>query len=547
MAIYGTSFNEYTLGVQPADWTDRWVTTNWTKNVVAGTDGDGPRLRIDSTLDGRHLLTWDDVDADADRADSEILARISTATTSADNLYFGLTVRASGSATTETGYTCYLYDGNYYLIRYDAGASNLISSVADAPQVALGENWHWMRLRINGTSIKARAWRDYTDEPTTWPLDVTDANLAAAGSVGLMVSEANTPDLYVDYIGIGTNGDTVPLPVDATANIRADQQLIQVAAAPGSVVIHADQQFIQVAETPGSVVIRADQQFIQVAHEYVPPVTEMETDFSEYTTGAPPTGWTERWDTASVTWDIAESALYDGGKYLTQSVHSADARTLFSWDALDNHTDIELLYRIRTNDLFSYFASYFTYLQVRASGASGTETSYMAILYYNSFDMQLHIGKYVSGTYTSLGTYIIDDLALWGWKKSTHYLVRLSVVGTAIKAKVWPDGTPEPGWLVEATDASIASGTWAGIGEFYNTEEIYYGFISAGLEGESAPLETNAETSGHVSQVLAEIAVAGTAGRTNVSQVLAEVAVVSPYAEPPVVGASDFVVVSINT
>lgn len=547
MAIYETHFNEYTLGVTPSDWTDRWVTTNWTHTVEAGTGGEGPRLDIDSGLDARYLLTWDDVDADANRADSEVLVRISAASTVSDNFYFGLAIRASGSAAAETGYACYLFDGNYYLIRYDAGASSVIGNVVGGPRSELGEEWYWMRLRVNGTSIRARAWRESAEEPTTWPLDVTNSDISAAGSIGVLASEANTPDMYVDYIGIGTNGDTVPIPIDATANIRSDQQFIHVAAALDPPPIRSDQQFIQVAAGLDAVPIRVDQQFIQVAHEYVPPPTSFVTDFSEYTTGAPPTGWTGRWATANVTWDIADSTLFDGGKYLTQSVHSADGRSLLSWDAVDDAVDIELLLRLKTSNGFDGYADFFTYLQARASGALGAENSYYVALFFTTYSMEMRLGKYVAGTSISLGTHVIDEEEYWDFVKNKVYLVRLSVVGTAVKAKVWPDATPEPAWQVEATDSDITTGGWAGIGEYTSDREIYYDYLSVGIEGNPAPLVTSLDTSEQLSQVLAEVAIVGDSPETRVTQVLAEVAVVSPYPEPPVVLQADFVVVSINT
>lgn len=59
------------------------------------------------------------------------------------------------------------------------------------------------------------------------------------------------------------------------------------------------------------------------------------------------------------------------------------------------------------------------------------------------------IHKNVSGTRTDIGSAVGMTFTA-----STLYHVAFRVEGTALKAKVWGDGDPEPGWQVEQTDSS---------------------------------------------------------------------------------------------
>jgi glucose/arabinose dehydrogenase len=78
--------------------------------------------------------------------------------------------------------------------------------VAAAGTFAPGQRWH-LRMQVVGaspTTIRARAWRDGTAEPTTWNLSVTDATAAlqAAGSVALMgyvSSSATSPQALFSF------------------------------------------------------------------------------------------------------------------------------------------------------------------------------------------------------------------------------------------------------------------------------------------------------------------------------------------------------------
>ncbi|GAB6898604.1 hypothetical protein [Kineosporia succinea] len=78
---------------------------------------------------------------------------------------------------------------------------------------------------------------------------------------------------------------------------------------------------------------------------------------------------------------------------------------------------------------------------------------------------QMSIGKGSSYTNATLPTGTSADLVTKSFSANTWYWCRFGVVGTALKARVWLDGTAEPSsWDVTATDSSISSaGSGTGI------------------------------------------------------------------------------------
>ena len=229
MTTYSTSFDSYTADVQPSDWTARWVTAsnNWLVRSKASTEG-GKVLENTGTVDGRHLLSWDAIDADANRANGEILARVRSSTFSNDQ--FRLTLRGSGAAAAETAYFLLFNTGStsFRLGKYVAGVSTVLgTSVAMTPAI---NTWYWLRFRVNGTTLQGKVWLDGGVEPSAWAVEATDSAISAAGWVGVGNSTASgTRD--IDFFSVGTNGDTAPLVTSSTTTIRVSQVVSEVALA----------------------------------------------------------------------------------------------------------------------------------------------------------------------------------------------------------------------------------------------------------------------------------------------------------------------------
>lgn len=224
MTVYATSFGTDTTGAAPANWTQRWTASGstWVVTADAGTT-QGKFLRETRTSTFYRLLSWNDVDADANRDNSEIFTRFRTNSVSSPYQVF-LILRGSGSAGSETGYILHnISDTQFRVSRLQAGTLTTIATFnfTWANSVFLG-----MRFRVNGTTIQARVWNSQIDaEPATWNVNTTDANIAGTGWVGVG-NFATTGNHDFDDVAVGTNGDTAVFPTSAAVNETQDAALV---------------------------------------------------------------------------------------------------------------------------------------------------------------------------------------------------------------------------------------------------------------------------------------------------------------------------------
>lgn len=79
--------------------------------------------------------------------------------------------------------------------------------------------------------------------------------------------------------------------------------------------------------------------------------------------------------------------------------------------------------------------------------------------YINPSTVQLRLDKRVAGVETNLATVTLPALAP---AATTPRTVRLQVVGTYIRAKVWDTDAPEPWWQLATTDSALTTGNNAG-------------------------------------------------------------------------------------
>lgn len=217
MTQYATDFSDQVIG----DWTPRWVTSDvtWTietSGLLSGVTG-GAALVGEVAVDGLHLISWDEIDSDANRDDVEFVMRWQRT----EGMSIGATIaalagRASGSSSSEDAYIGGAIDIDSgtqpRIAKYVSGTRTLLDSGTGG--IVAADTWQWVRLRLNGTSIQARYWEDGTSEPGTWQVSATDSDISAAGWVGLLAVErgAGVVDnqVWVDFVGVGTNGDTAP-------------------------------------------------------------------------------------------------------------------------------------------------------------------------------------------------------------------------------------------------------------------------------------------------------------------------------------------------
>lgn len=69
--------------------------------------------------------------------------------------------------------------------------------------------WYWLRFRVEGTSLRVRAWSDGQPEPTSWTYSGTNASLTG-GSAGLYTYEPNTVDY--DLVSVAFGGASAATP-----------------------------------------------------------------------------------------------------------------------------------------------------------------------------------------------------------------------------------------------------------------------------------------------------------------------------------------------
>lgn len=207
--------------------------------------------------------------------------------------------------------------------------------------------------------------------------------------------------------------------------------------------------------------------------------------FGSDTTGAAPTGWTQRWTSTGSTWLVRADAPSTAGKYL-EFARTTTARRLLAYDAIDSDSgrdNAEVFARFQSSSIAT--VSQF-YLIVRGSGAAATEGGY---IFFNASGTSVGIAKLVSGTATTLTTVTVPTLA-----NNTYYGIRLRVNGTALKAKIWNSQIEaEPAaWTIEITDASISGTGYAGIGNNASAGLHRWDDVAFGTSGDTAEFPVSA-------------------------------------------------------
>ena len=289
--------------------------------------------------------------------------------------------------------------------------------------------WYWLRLRAIGTTIQIKGWTDGLPEPTDWMGTFTDTSLSS-GFFAIGGRTHTGHYVYYDYVGMGVNGATAPLPDE---EVGIDQ--------------YAD-------------------------------------DFSGATAGSGiPTGWTETWGTA--TWETMEDSelpfcpplgwnaiwnadgpnyrarhqdnagiTFDASDYGLCAYPSSNGRAFLAWHTLGQFKDGRVLGRVRNTSTSNWQGR----LHLRTSNHASTAHGYLAGLEGGN---ELVIHAYVNGT-----TYPVGSTA-FNWSINTWYWILFEAEGTTLRAKAWAGAIDdEPAeWMIEETDTSVEEG-FVGYGYF---------------------------------------------------------------------------------
>lgn len=203
MATYFTDFSEYSTGVHPPDWTERMSTADvaWTVESDAGATGGQVLRATPDAPDDQRFLSWDDAE-DGGHDDVEIVTKLRI---TSGGIAYGVGVRANNDIDVYN----VVIDEAADEIRTNKLVNTTFTNLATTAETLVAGDWWWVRLRLNGTTVRARFWKDGNPEPGTWDVDTTDSSISAAGWVGLWIFNGGQTVDY-DVIGVGTNGDVAP-------------------------------------------------------------------------------------------------------------------------------------------------------------------------------------------------------------------------------------------------------------------------------------------------------------------------------------------------
>jgi len=222
IGILWTDFSKYTAEVQPYNWTERWHTdvaaaVVHTESLMGMTSA--ALLDIDHSSAGRYLLSWDILD---ESEDIEVLTLNRWASAIIASGVMGAVVRGSGSDSTEKGYIGYFQDdtNTVYLKKYVAGSATTLDSHA----MTMGDDtWYWMRLRVEGTSVKLKTWEYGDPEPAAWGSEATDSDVEGGGWAGVLTLRSDWE--YVDCFSAAYDGGTAPTPF--APNIYDEVEIVE--------------------------------------------------------------------------------------------------------------------------------------------------------------------------------------------------------------------------------------------------------------------------------------------------------------------------------
>jgi hypothetical protein len=242
-------------------------------------------------------------------------------------------------------------------------------------------------------------------------------------------------------------------------------------------------------------------------------------DFSSYAvaTGVP-TWFTARWVTTGVTHSIVSGGA---DKFFRQN-RSGTGRGLVTMDAVDgdsNRANSEILVRVKLNNPSGGTASAGPAL--RCSGAAANESGYVCYVVSNRLRITWYKGGVSNTDHRESSTLTLTDGA-WYW---IRFRVENTTTPIALKARIWADGSGEPGtWNVDTTETnvggtSITAAGWSGMFAFgattWDTDDIAVATNgdTATMSGGGSVSGSGANTIGAFTQV-AEGTVSGAGGIT---------------------------------
>lgn len=257
--IASTDFSEYPVGLKPADWQHRWITTGGTlgswrvQRDSTGQFEGNSKLVLTTPSSVRRALSWDRIGERANvRAHTRLRLSDDTLVWSA-----GITVVGAGHRFQEgeIGYSWRFrhLDGFHgvQLMRFVNGVNK---SLVRIPFPYEANKFYHLMLERNGDALRGKVWADGSPEPD-WQVAVTDTMLKT-GWVALDNQNKLTvefdffrvydPTVQQQSAQIGSTGGTLQLPSLASFTFPADffatSRLVQVSRTEDA---HAMERFTE--------------------------------------------------------------------------------------------------------------------------------------------------------------------------------------------------------------------------------------------------------------------------------------------------------------
>ncbi len=209
-----TNFSEYAAGRQPADWTMTWNGEGGggqaeVKEVTGSTGGKVLRFFNSQNDSNRYLLTWDDLLGEPGTGDFELAVRVRGSAVEYIWNWIALWGRAGGPVTARDGYLFQQASGpeEYQIMELIDGIKTQ-GEKTEQSQSWVNDEWFFVVFRIEGTTIKAKIWKDGDPEPSF----TTNAGVTASelddGLIG--IGGRGDGNLEYDWVGIGLDGKAAP-------------------------------------------------------------------------------------------------------------------------------------------------------------------------------------------------------------------------------------------------------------------------------------------------------------------------------------------------
>lgn len=214
--LFFDDFSTYTVGTNTPGATVRSGTPSYapasgSETVLAYKD-EYHALK-NGTSGADNAISFDALDADANRAKFEVLTCFSKDLVTAERGY----LYGRGSAFTDFYRLRLTMSGGVQIDKSVASAvTNNINTAGIAYTWAAGKSY-FVRFRGNGSTLQVRIWDaalGMAGEPTTWDITTTDASVTAAGWIGAGVFDTALLNRVFpfNFYSFGTNGDTAPCP-----------------------------------------------------------------------------------------------------------------------------------------------------------------------------------------------------------------------------------------------------------------------------------------------------------------------------------------------